>query len=92
MYYRVSITCRANRDESCNLYNLTWHFDVDEVMLTPATLADMINAVKDRFLGSWPQRNINRPSKAIIPVDVEVAPIEEILQLQEAPRGEGEAA
>ena len=52
----------------------------------------MINATKDRFLGSWPQRNINRPSKAIIPVDVEVAPIEEILQLQEAPRGEGEAA
>jgi hypothetical protein len=77
MYYHVSITALADRDESCNLYSLTWHFDVDEVMLTPASLRGMINGTKENFLGSWPTANINRPSKSMIRIDVEVRPTEE---------------
>jgi hypothetical protein len=92
MYYHVSITARNSRDESCDLYRLTWHFDVNEAHLTPSVLSDMINEVKDKYLISWPMRGVAAPSKAFIPVDVEIVAIRDSELTLEPVPGEGKAA
>jgi hypothetical protein len=73
MHHRIIITARNSRDESCDLYRLTWHFDVDVNEFTPKALKGLINEVKDEYLASWPQgKSVRAPSKAMIPIDVKV--------------------
>lgn len=75
MLFHISITARNNRDESCDLYRLNWHDDIRAEDFSPESLATLINQVKDTYLDSWPMRNVAAPSKAFIPVDVEVIAI-----------------
>lgn len=72
MYYHISITARNARDESCDLYRLTRHFDVAGPDMSADAMTDMINEVKDLYLASWPMRGVAAPKRAFIPVDVVV--------------------
>lgn len=73
MYYHIVITARNDRDESCLLYKLSWHSDLPREDFTAGGLSELINEVKDIYLNSWPIHNVKAPSKAFIPVDVEVS-------------------
>jgi len=93
MYYHITISARNSRDESCDLYRLTWHFDVDVDVFSPVVLKDLINEVKDNYRTSWPQgRSVRCPDAAFIPVDVEVVAVGDSEPTLEPVPGEGEAA
>jgi hypothetical protein len=75
LLYHISITARNSRDESCDLYRLNWHDDIQAEDFSPERLATLINQVKETYLDSWPMRGVAAPKKAFIPVDVEVIAI-----------------
>lgn len=93
MYYSITISARNSRDESCDLYRLTWHFNVDADEFSPEMLKDLINEVKDKYLASWPQgKSVRATDKAFIPVDVDVVVVGDNEPILEPVPGEGKTA
>lgn len=71
MYYEITITAVADRDESCNLLTLTERH-IFRISQTPNVeqVKELLKAHKVKFLDMWPHNRQAAPT--LVPIDVTI--------------------
>lgn len=70
MKYVLTVTARADRDESCNLYTYRKSLDLGINPPSSQLTRQFCLDVKERFLESWPHPRNRVPT--LVPIDVDV--------------------